>query len=581
MNKLFLFGIAVLTAILVFASYSLELFAGLENFFEDSLVSPKSVNKDLLIVAIDDESMQKIGQWPWPREIFAKALLEIERNQPQVVGVDVIFPEPSRAGSKDDSYFSEALKKIKYPVVLPVEARQLVIKNESVQAENFLEPLPQFTEGENVVLGHVNLILDSDGVARRLPVKAGFYNSFAYEIAVAAGFKIDNLKNLERIVYSAPAGAIRRVPFWRVLDGSVGEILENKIILIGATAADLHDEKLTPFSRGAEMPGVEIQANAVNMLLSGYRLAPLSSAVSFAWFVIAALIPAAAFLVFRGVLMPVFICAAAAVFYIILIAAFYELGIAANIIHVNLAWFVSAASSFIYRHFAAEKEKREMRNLFSKYVSKDVLENILRDPGKVSLGGEEKEITVLFSDIRDFTAFSEKTTPKELVAVLNRYFNLMTGQILENKGVLDKYIGDALMAFWGAPLDDPAHAENALKAALGMAEKLKELNEELKEKGEPEIHIGIGLYTGPAIVGNVGSDLRFDYTAIGDTVNIASRLEGLNKEYKTQIIMGESVKNEIKREYNFKFLGSVSVRGRKEPLKIYTLWIPLETTKLC
>ncbi len=212
-----------------------------------------------------------------------------------------------------------------------------------------------------------------------------------------------------------------------------------------------------------------------------------------------------------------------------------------------------------------------MKNLFSKYVSKDVLNEILSDPSKVALGGEEKEVTVFFSDIRGFTTISEKTTPKELVRILNTYFTAMTKEVLDNGGVLDKYIGDAIMAFWGAPIADPDQAENALKASLSMLEQLKELNKELRALGDPEIHIGIGLYTGPAIVGNVGSDLRFDYTVMGDTVNVASRLEGLNKEYKTEIIIGETTKNKIKGNYVFRALGSVAVKGRKEPLNIYTI----------
>jgi adenylate cyclase len=326
------------------------------------------------------------------------------------------------------------------------------------------------------------------------------------------------------------------------------------------------------------MPGVEIQANIANMLIMGYRLIPLSKGWSFFWIFLAAVLPALAFLLFSRSLKPLFINIFLGVVYLILIIILFEKGVAANIIHINLAWILSTSSLFGYRYFVGEKERREMRNLFSKYVSKDVLEEILADPTKVSLGGEEKEITVFFSDIRGFTTLSEKTTPKELVRILNRYFTAMSEEILKNAGVLDKYIGDAIMAFWGAPVDDPGQADNALKAALGMLAKLKELNEELRASGDPEINIGIGIYTGPAVVGNMGSEQRFDYTVMGDTVNVASRLEGLNKEYQTRLIIGESTKNKItlrlaqgEKDYKFRFLGSVAVKGRKEPLNIYTL----------
>ncbi len=215
-----------------------------------------------------------------------------------------------------------------------------------------------------------------------------------------------------------------------------------------------------------------------------------------------------------------------------------------------------------------------MKNLFSKYVSKEVLEEILKNPSQVTLGGEEKEITVLFSDIRGFTSISEKTTPKELVRLLNKYFTAMTEQILKNGGVLDKYIGDAIMAFWGAPIENLEQADKAVRAALQMIQKLDELNKELMSEGIPEIKIGVGIYTGPAVVGNIGSNLRFDYTAIGDTVNTASRLEGLCKEYNTRIIIGKTTKNKLKDDYNLKFLGSALVKGKNKSVDVYTPILP-------
>ena len=189
----------------------------------------------------------------------------------------------------------------------------------------------------------------------------------------------------------------------------------------------------------------------------------------------------------------------------------------------------------------------------------------------MALGGEEKEITLLFSDIRGFTTLSEKMAPCDLIKVLNRYFSAMTEEILAQGGVLDKYIGDAIMAFWGAPIADPDQADHALAAALGMIGRLKKLNEELRAAGEPEINIGIGLYTGPAVVGNVGSEQRLSYTAIGDTVNVASRLEGLTKDYKVQLILGAPTKDRIKNRVAFKHLGEATVKGRKEPIGIYTI----------
>lgn len=565
--------IAILSGTVIAVSFSFGLFSGLENYFEDLLVFSKPINKDIVVVAIDNESIQKIGQWPWPREVFAKALSALKNDPPKSVGIDVVFSEPSRLGQEDDLILKKELEQLSFPVILPVEAIGLSINNDLVSVGSFLKPLSIFEGGKNTSFGHVNLILDRDGVTRKIPLIIQPFNAFAYEVVKKSNEQFianKSQENITRIVYSAPTGSIRRVPFWRLLDKDVPN-LKDKIILIGATAADLHDEKPTPFSLGTEMPGVEIQANIVNMFLSDYHLAPLERGLMLAWIFFAAILAGIFFIIFSSSFAAFFINILVGILYVVVITILFEKGFVANLIHINLSWILSAASLFGYKYFSVEKERREIKHIFSKYVSKDVLEDILRDPTQVKLGGEEKEVTALFSDIRGFTTFAERTKPKELVAILNKYFSLMSDQVLKNGGVLDKYIGDAIMAFWGAPLDDPDNADNALKAALGMVVELEKFNKELKQRGDSEIHIGIGLYTGPVIAGNIGSEFRFDYTVIGDTVNIASRLEGLNKEYKTSIIIGETTKNKLKGNYHFKFLGSATVKGRGGALDIYAV----------
>jgi adenylate cyclase len=569
MNKFQYFLIGALVAILVGTSYRAGLFSGLENFFEDQLFVVGAANPEVMIISVDSESISRIGQWPWPRSVFGEALRNLDSAGPAVVGIDVIFSEPSRLGGADDLVLARSLDSVSFPVILPIEGLPLIIEGSEIRAGDILKPLPVFTSSENVSLGHVNLIADKDGTIRRFPLSVGGVKAFSYEVAKRSGRRIPNessLMAINRIAYRSPPGTIRRFPFWRLLEEDLSKQLAGKIILIGATAADLHDEAPTPLTKGTAMTGVEIQANILDMLLSS-----LPEFLNYLWIFLAAIVPAGIFLVFQGVVLPVLLNVALGFGYLAVAILLFNLGMAANLIHINFSWMLSTLSLFSYRYFVAEKEKRELKDVFSKYVSKDVLDEILSNPGKVKLGGEEREITVLFSDIRGFTALSESATPSELVEILNKYFTLMTGEILANGGVLDKYIGDAIMAFWGAPLPDPSQSENALKASLGMLENLKKLNEELKSKGKPEIAIGVGIYTGKAIVGNVGSDLRFDYTAIGDTVNVASRLESLNKEYGTNIIIGETSKNKISTFDNFKSLGLVKVKGRIQPLNIYTI----------
>ena len=471
--------------------------------------------------------------------------------------------------------------------MLSAEAPSLYIKSKSdVQSGVFIEPLPFFKNHPNISVGHTNLILDADGIVRNFPIliSSGLtgnqktLSAFSKEISSSTSLVNKSVAGnfpdqVTKIVYAMPAGSVRRIPFYRLIDGSLGDVLKNKIVLLGVTSPDLHDEQLTPLSRGTQMPGVEIQANIVNMFLLDYHLTPISKLLQIIWIFLASLISAIVFLYFssRRILQPIFVNIFLGVLQTVLIVILFSSGSVSNFLHVNFSWILSTASIFSYRYFTTERDRLNLKNLFSKYVSKDVLEEILKDPTKVKLGGEQKEVTVFFSDIRGFTTLSEKVTPTVLVEILNKYFTVMTEQVMEHGGVVDKYIGDAVMAFWGAPIDDEGQADHAVLAGLSMLSELKKFNQWLSSQGRPEINIGVGIYTGPAIVGNIGSDLRFDYTVMGDTVNVASRLEGLNKEHKTNIIIGETTKNKLKGSYNIKALGSVAVKGRAESLNIYAV----------
>lgn len=571
---------------LVAASFTFGLFHGLEFFFEDFLVHTKQSSPDIVILAIDDTSLQKIGQWPWPREVLARALTALNKNSPAVVGMDIMLSEPSGRGAADDEKLRVALDGLTYPVVFPAEATPLAItgNNKVSRAENLLTPLPVFANAQRATLGHANFVLDSDGIVRRFPMiidsPIGTLRAFGYEVLKAAGLGIpdendleNNIGGIARIAYSSAPGTMRKIPFSRLIDEreDIGKMLQGKIVLIGVTAPDLHDTKLTPFSRGTEMPGVELQAQVVTMLQAGYRLNPLSAPLAYGWIFFAAILPVFFFGIWPRSLKPLAANMIAGIGYAAAMAILFENGTVVNMLHVHFAWILSTSSLFAYRYLSGERERKEIKKLFGKYVSPRVLEEILVDPAQVALGGEEREVTVLFSDIRGFTTLSEKTSPQELVRILNKYFSAMSAEIVNREAVLDKYIGDAIMAFWGAPLEDPLQADHALAAAQGMISTLKKLNEELRANNDTEIAIGIGIHTGPAVVGNIGSEFRFDYTLIGDTVNVASRLEGLNKEHKTTLIISENTKNKLTEEGEFRSLGEVTVKGRKEPLNVYTL----------
>jgi adenylate cyclase len=224
-----------------------------------------------------------------------------------------------------------------------------------------------------------------------------------------------------------------------------------------------------------------------------------------------------------------------------------------------------------YRNLVEEKKSRFLHKAFSSYISPELVSEIVKNPELLKLGGEKREITMLFSDIRGFTTVSEKVPPEAIVKILNGYLGPMTNIVLNHKGTLDKYMGDAIMAIYNAPLEIKNHPLLACKTAIDMMEALKNVNKGFKEVGFPEIDIGIGINTGEAIVGNMGTNVRFDYTAIGDVVNLSSRLEGLNKQYHTHIIVSESTKEKTDKNFRFRELDKIKVKGKEVPVAIYEL----------
>ncbi|WP_333798539.1 adenylate/guanylate cyclase domain-containing protein, partial [Trichlorobacter lovleyi] len=245
-----------------------------------------------------------------------------------------------------------------------------------------------------------------------------------------------------------------------------------------------------------------------------------------------------------------------------------------TIIYPMLGIGLTYLGSESWRNLVVEKKGRQLKKAFSNYVSPDLVREIEKNPDKLVLGGEQREISILFSDIRGFTTVSESLTPPELVTLLNEYLSPMTRIVLEEKGTLDKFIGDAVMAIFNAPLDVPGHAEHACAAAVRMLEELKHLNEGFAERGMHTLDIGVGINTGPAVVGNMGADIRFDYTAIGDSVNLASRLEGLNKYYGSHILVSEDTRNQVPDgRFIFREVDRVRVKGKHLPIVMYELMI--------
>lgn len=545
----------------------------------DKLFLQREPSQEVIIVAIDNKSLEQIGRWPWPRQVMAQLIEKVDEQNPLLIGLDVNFSETSDSDS--DEALAQAIEKAGQ-VVLPLEA-ELEIEKDKIIAREIVWPLPLIRE-KALGLGLTNTPPDSDGIFRRVPlfVSDQEHNQYSAFAAVLARFYLEkkglvlpsipiDQKGQMLVNYLGPAQTFRMIPALSVMNGEVEKgDLEDKIVLIGATAPDLHDEQLVPTSQGRAMSGVEIHANILETILSGHFLTPLKTFWQIVFFFILALVFClilACFKIITGSLLALF----ALMLYLFVSLMVFDQGLVLDLFYVLLIFIFSYGLVVAWRYFGERKEKQRIKNAFSHYVSPDIINELMAHPEKLKLGGEKREVSILFSDIRGFTSISEKLSPEQLVALLNDYLTAMTNLILEKRGVLDKYIGDAIMAFWGAPLSERRHGRYALETALAMIKSLKENKKKWQKDFGVELNIGIGINRGEVIAGNMGSSQRFDYTVMGDAVNLASRLEGLTKQYGVKIIVSEFTRKAAGDWFNFRYLDKVAVKGKEKGVEIYEL----------
>ncbi len=465
-----------------------------------------------------------------------------------------------------------------------------------------LTPLPRFATLGNG-LGLFSFVPDIDGTIRRTPAltrlsgpkvlipSLGVATAAAYldakVEAVSAGDDLSGLRlvgphgtrefpfesdYLMLIDYDGPGEAMHRLSLSDVIDGTFDPAkVKDKAVLIGISlAGNAGDQRVTPFKELE--PGVFTHAALLSQLLDGRTLSrpPFLSG----WEALGILLLGALLVVLiarlRRFTAKGAVIVAAVGAWLLLDQVLFLRGVAlATVLPLADVLLTSFASLFV-GYLAVDREKLKLKQTFSKYLGEDVMEEALKNPEKLNQG-EKREMTVLFSDIRGFTTLSERMLPEKLASFINQYLSPMTAIVFEEHGTLDKYIGDAVMAFWNAPLDQADHALRACRAALAMTKKLEELKAKWRAESYPEFDIGIGINTGPMIVGNMGSDVRVDYTIMGDAVNLGSRLEGTNKEYQTRIILGEGTWEKVKDQVFARRLGAVRVKGKRKPVRIYEL----------
>lgn len=562
------------------------IFGGWQLALQNKIYSTENrAGEEIVVVAIDDASVAdtQLGRWQdWKRAFFAEAIENLRVAGAAVIGIDVIFSENSTAA--DDAKLIAALRK----------ASNVVLAAGKSEGEKLL-PLPKFREVSK--FGFVNFNSDrTDNVVRR--VRLEFDESatnFGVEIVkkflgisdlpanlesdqfTLATQKLRSPHSLDKIYppiilpkendsflinFFGKPGSFPRISFADVFRGNFDSaVVKNKIVLIGmAGATGIHDEQLTPVSAGEPMPGVEIHANVIQTLLSGETLRNLNfSAGVISIFAVLLLFGLFFFTApFWGMLL-ILIGGLVAELFAALLS--FENGILLPFGYFWGGTLLIFVIAIIFRYFGEDAELRYLQKAFSRYLSPELVKQIRNNPAALGLGGAKRELTIFFSDIENFTSLSEKLSPIKVVRLLNSQLGSITKNILDEKGTLDKYIGDGVMAFWNAPLKNSNHALLACRAALN--------SQKLLADNFPKIRIGI--HTGPAVVGNLGLTTRFNYTAVGDSVNLASRLEGVNKIYGTRILISGETRRKAGDVILARLLDRVAVKGRKKFTEIFEL----------
>src|SRR5215468_6061590 len=603
------------------------------------------------IVDIDEASLAKIGQWPWPRTAVRDLLAELTAKGAAVVAFDVLFAEPDRTSLEaivkqlpaseaaavtaamagrpsNDQQFADEIRKT--PTVLSIVLGQGTATTLPAKAgfvfggddpRPFLQDfdvatpnLPKFDDAAHGI-GAFNWVADRDQIVRRVALMFRLNETFVPALAtealrVAQGastylLKASNASGETAFGQSTGLNHIRigdvevptdagggiylkfrhfekaaYIPAWKVLAGEVPqEEIEGRIMLVGTSAPGLLDLRATPVD--AQVPGIDIHAQVIETLLTGRFLERPDYALALEQLVLLA------FGIMLAFVLPRVPATASAAIGFLTIGAILVGGWAA-FRYGNLlldpsypVLFLGCLTAIItfYTYHGAEAQRSQIRHAFGQYLAPALVEQLAQTPEKLVLGGEEREMTILFSDVRGFTAISElyKEDPQGLTSLMHRLLTPLTNAIVGQEGTIDKYIGDAVMGFWNAPLAVPQHELKACAAALDMIDRLALLNrerqEEAKAAGQPflPLRIGIGINTGRCLVGNLGSDLRFNYSVLGDPVNVASRLEGQTKYYGVPIIIGSKTGEKAKEKFAVLEIDLITVKGKTESETVYTL----------
>ena len=587
-------------------------------------------NQNVVIVDIDETSIKSLGQWPWSRDKLAKILENLTLANVGIVGLDIVFAEEDRTSPhkilqdlkiyKKDvpnydlefanvvenspvilGYQFDLVKKDNTNAKVPqipaifIEKDKPQDKSYLIEAYNTILNIPQIQD-KAYSSGFFNNIPDDTGIIRSVPLIISYddtiYPSLALEVIrvindtqkVVVQYDENGISNIvlddisiptDRygrmlINFRGPERSFKYISAIDIYNNSFDKSeIDGKIVLIGTSAAGLFDLRATPFD--SIFPGVEVHANIIDNILMQdfiYKASWLDGANILIIFVLSIIVVMlTTYTTFWA--NPIIFISFSISYLFLVYNLLFDYGIVLNILFPIATVLIASIMTTLFDYFYNIKKEEAIKAKFASKVSKNVMDDILKNIDKNEFSAKSKEVTIFFSDIRGFTNISEKLDAKELISFLNRYMQPMSEIIIKYQGTIDKFIGDAIMAYWNAPIDIKNHCDLALKASLEQLEVLEKLNVELQKENLPKIDIGIGLNTGTVIVGEMGSSLRSDYTVIGDTINLGSRVESLCKYYDSKLNISNFTKDKLQEKYIFRFLDLVKVKGKNEPVEIW------------
>ncbi|WP_323664870.1 CHASE2 domain-containing protein [Aliarcobacter butzleri] len=588
-------------------------------------------NQNVVIVDIDETSIKSLGQWPWSRDKLAKILENLTLANVGIVGLDIVFAEEDRTSPhkilQDLKIYKKDVPNYDLEFANVVENSPVILgyQFDLVKKDNANAKVPQIPaifiekdkpqdnksyliEAYNTILnipqiqdkayssGFFNNIPDDTGIIRSVPLIISYddtiYPSLALEVIrvindtqkVVVQYDENGISNIvlddisiptDRygrmlINFRGPERSFKYISAIDIYNNSFDKSeIDGKIVLIGTSAAGLFDLRATPFD--SIFPGVEVHANIIDNILMQdfiYKASWLDGANILIIFVLSIIV--VMFTTYTTFWANPIIFISFSISYLFLVYnLLFDYGIVLNILFPIATVLIASIMTTLFDYFYNIKKEEAIKAKFASKVSKNVMDDILKNIDKNEFSAKSKEVTIFFSDIRGFTNISEKLDAKELISFLNRYMQPMSEIIIKYQGTIDKFIGDAIMAYWNAPIDIKNHCDLALKASLEQLEVLEKLNVELQKENLPKIDIGIGLNTGTVIVGEMGSSLRSDYTVIGDTINLGSRVESLCKYYDSKLNISNFTKDKLQEKYIFRFLDLVKVKGKNEPVEIW------------